>query len=158
VNHGSPHISHAAPPFRNANTKRLRKATRGKDVGPTRGFAASPGVGPSATVGTLRIGYPRVQASSQDNGSRLPAKGSSEAATCPHSSGSRSQLGAAPGPPRIPTAWAPAHDSGQLQGHHVSPRLGLPLPAWGSSGATTCPRGSAGCRQINKYPLTTRPS
>jgi hypothetical protein len=58
--------------------------------GPTRGFASSPEVGPEATVGTLRTGYPCVQASSQDNGSYLPAEGSSEAATCPRGSGSRS--------------------------------------------------------------------
>jgi hypothetical protein len=38
-------------------------------------------------VGTLRIGYPHVQALSQDNGSssRLPARGSFGAATCPGS-------------------------------------------------------------------------
>jgi hypothetical protein len=38
--------------------------------------------GPGATVGTLRTGYPCVQASSQDNGSRLLARGSSGATTC----------------------------------------------------------------------------
>jgi hypothetical protein len=147
----------------------------------------SPGLG---AVGTLRTGYPRVQASSQDNGSRLPAEGSSEvatcprgsgqlrgrhvsprlglslpaegssgAATCPHGSGScsrlwaalgtptcprgsgsRSQLGAAPGPPRVPAARAPVPGSGQLRRRHVSPWLGLPLPARGSFGAATCPR------------------
>jgi hypothetical protein len=31
---------------------------------------------------------------------------------------------------------------GQLRGRHVSPRLWLPLPARGSSGAATCPCGS----------------
>jgi hypothetical protein len=93
-------------------------------------------------VGTLRIGYPRVQASSQDNDSCLLAEGSSEAATCPHGPGSCSRL----------------------RGRHVSPRLGTaPGPprapaAWGSSRATTCHLGSAGCKQINKYPLATRPS
>jgi hypothetical protein len=34
------------------------------------------------SVGTLRTGYPHVQASSQDNGSRLPAGGSSGVAMC----------------------------------------------------------------------------
>jgi hypothetical protein len=29
---------------------------------------------------------------------------------------------------------------------------------WGSSGAATCYLGSVGCKQINKYPLATRPS
>jgi hypothetical protein len=56
-------------------------------------------------VGTLRTGYPHVQASNQYNGSRLPADGSSE-------------------PPRVPMARAPALGSGQLRGRHVSPRLG----------------------------------
>jgi hypothetical protein len=72
--------------------------------GPTRGFTSSPEVVPGATVGTLRTGYLHVQASSQDNGSRLPTDGSSEAATCSHGSGSRSSLGAAPGPPHVPAA------------------------------------------------------
>jgi hypothetical protein len=86
---------------------------QGKDVGPTRGFASSHEVGLGATVGTLRTGYPRVRASSQDNGSRLPAEGSSDATTCPHGSGSRSQLRAAPGPPRVPTARTPTLSSEQ---------------------------------------------
>jgi hypothetical protein len=46
-------------------------------------------VGPGATVGTLRTGYPHVQAPSQDNGSHLPARGSSKPIMCPHGSGSR---------------------------------------------------------------------
>jgi hypothetical protein len=46
-------------------------------------------VGPGATVGTLRTGYPRVQASSHDNGSRLSAQDSSKAAMCPCGPGSR---------------------------------------------------------------------
>jgi hypothetical protein len=121
-------------------------------------------------VGTLRTEYPHVQASSQDNGSRFPAESSSDATKCPRGSGSRSQLGAALGPPCVPAARAPAPGSGQLQGRHVFPRLGLPLPAqgsteaatcpvvWGSFGATTCYLGSVSCKQINKYPLATRPS
>jgi hypothetical protein len=52
-------------------------------------FAASPGVGPRATVGTLRTGYPHVQASSKDNSSCLPTRGSFGAATCLRGSGSR---------------------------------------------------------------------
>jgi hypothetical protein len=36
----------------------------------------------------------------------------------------------------LPPGW------GQLRGRHVSPWLRLPLPARGSTGATTCPRGS----------------
>jgi hypothetical protein len=76
----------------------------------------SPGLG---AVGTLRTGYPRVQASSQDNGSRLPAEGSSE-------------------------------------GRHVSPRLGLSLPAEGSSGAATCPHGSGSRSRLGAAPRTSR--
>jgi hypothetical protein len=97
-------------------------------------------VGPGATVGTLRTGYPYVQA--QDNGSRLPTEGSSEAVTCPRGSVSRSRLGAAPGMPHVLAARAPAPNSGQLRGRYVSPRLGLPFPARGSSRDATCPRGS----------------
>jgi hypothetical protein len=92
-----------------------------------------------AAIGTLSTGYPHAQASSQDNGTYLPAEGSSKAVTCPHGSGSRSQLEAALGPPRVPMARAPTPGSGQLRGHHVSPQLGLPLPAQGSSRAAMCP-------------------
>jgi hypothetical protein len=35
-------------------------------VGPTYEFVASPQVGLGATIGTLQIGYPYIQASSQD--------------------------------------------------------------------------------------------
>jgi hypothetical protein len=98
-------------------TYKTQKGCMGKDVGPTRGFVASPEVGPGATVGTLRTGYPRVQAPSQDKRQggracpcvprpRLPPLGSSGAAACPRNSGSR-------------------------------------LPARGRSGATTCPCGSS---------------
>jgi hypothetical protein len=75
-------------------------------------------------VGTLRTEYPHVQASSQDNGSRFPAESSSDVVKCPRGSGSRSQLGTAPGSPRVPTAWAPAPGSGQHRGRHVLRGLG----------------------------------
>jgi hypothetical protein len=123
-------------------TQRFRKAARGKNVGPTRGFATSLEVGPGATVGTLRTGYPRVQALSQGNGSRLPAKGSSEAVRCPCGSGSRSRLGAAPGPPRAPAArdstGATTCPSGsrQLRGRHVS--LGLQHSPSGAGQLRSC--------------------
>jgi hypothetical protein len=40
---------------------KVPKKQRGKrDVGPTRGFTASPKVDPGATVGTLQTRYPRV--------------------------------------------------------------------------------------------------
>jgi hypothetical protein len=72
---------------------------------------------------------PRVQASSQDNGSRLPDEGSSEAATCPHGLGSCSRLGAALGrhvPPRLR----------QVRGHHVS--FGLQHPPSGAGQHWSC--------------------
>jgi hypothetical protein len=108
--------------------------------------------GPGATVGTLRTGYPRVQASSQDNGSRLPAEGSSEASMCPRGSGSRSWLGAAPRPPRAPAA----RRSTEAVTCHVG--FSTHLLAQGNSGAATCHLGSVGCKQINKYLLATRSS
>jgi hypothetical protein len=54
-----------------------------------------------------------------------------------------SRLRAALEPPRVPMARAPAPSSGQLRGRRVSPRLGLPLPARGSSGAAACPAAQA---------------
>jgi hypothetical protein len=69
---------------------------------------------------------PRIQASCQDNGSSLPAGGSSEAAMCLRGSGSRSQLGVASGLPRAPTARGSSRaamcprSSGQLRGHQMS--------------------------------------
>jgi hypothetical protein len=35
-------------------------------IGPTCGFAASPEVGPGASIGTLKTGYPHTQALTQD--------------------------------------------------------------------------------------------
>jgi hypothetical protein len=112
------------------------------------------------SVGTLRTGYPRVQASSQDNGSRLPARGSSRAATCPRGSGSCLPLGAALGPPRVPVALAPAS---RLRTAPGPPRITwAPAPIFWLRAAPELPRvprmGSTGCKQINKYPLSTRPS
>jgi hypothetical protein len=115
-----------------------------------------------ATVVTMRTGYPHVQASSQDNGSRLPAGGSSGAATCPRSSGSGSLL--------------PAQDSSGAatcprgSGSHLLTRgsSGPPCGTWAPASiiwlmaAPELPRvlrmGSPGRKQINKYPLATRPS
>jgi hypothetical protein len=98
---------------------------------------------------------PRVQASSQDNGSRLPAKGSSEAVMCPRGSGSRSRLGAAPGPPRAPAAGDSTEaatcprGSGQLRGCHVS--LGLQHPPSGVGQLRSCHMSPGLCGlQANK--------
>jgi hypothetical protein len=47
-------------------TYKTQKGCTGNDAGPTCRFAASPEVGLGATVGTLKIGYPRIQAPSPD--------------------------------------------------------------------------------------------
>jgi hypothetical protein len=84
----------------------------------------------------------------------LPARGSSGVVACPRGSGFLSRLEAAPGPLRVPAAQAPAPAPGseQLRGHRVSPRLGLPLPARGSSGTTTCPLGSSSRSRLGEAP------
>jgi hypothetical protein len=89
-------------------------------------------VGLGASVDTLRTGYPRVQASSQDNGSCLPAGGSSGAATCP--SGSSFRL-LARGSSRAATCHLGSNT------HHL---------AHGSSGAATCPEDRFCRLQANK--------
>jgi hypothetical protein len=134
---------------------KTQKGCTGKGCWPTRGFVASPGVGLRATVGTLRTGYLRVQAPSQDNGSRLPARGSFEAAMSSRGSGSHSRLGAAPGPPRAPTAQGSTgsttcpSSSGQLRGHHVS--LGLQHPASSAGQLRSCHMSPGLCGlQANK--------
>jgi hypothetical protein len=58
---------------------KFRKAVQEKDVDPTHGFTASPGVGPGATVGTLQTGYPCIQALSQDEVQDVRSR----APTCP---------------------------------------------------------------------------
>jgi hypothetical protein len=122
-------------------TYKTQKGCMGKGCWPHPWVRSLSRDGPGATVGTLRTGYPRVQASSQDNGSSscLPERGNSGAVTCPRGSGS--QLGAAPGLPRTPTTPAPSFWL------RVAP------------GLTRVPRmSSTGYKQLNKYPLVTRPS
>jgi hypothetical protein len=75
------------------------------------------------SVDTLKIGYPAY---------KLQVKTTTPA----------SRLRTASRLPRVPAARAPTPSSGQLRGRHVSPRLGLPFLARGSSGDATCPRGS----------------
>jgi hypothetical protein len=73
---------------------------------------------------------------------------------------SASQFGAAPGPPRATMAPAPASRLG------VAPRplrvTWAPAPAFWFRAAPELPHvlrtGSACCKQLNKYPLATRPS
>jgi hypothetical protein len=124
---------------------------RGKDVGLTRGFAASPMVGPGATVGTLRTGYPCVQASSQDNDSRLLAGGSSGAATCPCGSDfrlpARDSSEAATCPPGSGSRFPARGSSVAATWHLGSSTHHL---AHGSSGAATCPEDGFCRPQANK--------
>jgi hypothetical protein len=70
---------------------KTQKGCMGKDVGPTREFAASPGVGPGATVGAPKTGYPHVQALSQDE------------RACP----------------RVPWLWLLSPGSGELQSRYM---------------------------------------
>jgi hypothetical protein len=121
---------------------RLIKVAWEKDVGPTHGFVASLGVGPGATIDTLRTGYPCVQASSQDNGSGscFPAGGSSGAATCPRGFGShlpgRGSSRAATCP-RGSGSCLSARGSSEAAACHLG--SSTHLQALGSSGAATCP-------------------
>jgi hypothetical protein len=169
-----PCIYRATPPLRNPNVQNSERLHE-KDVGPTRGFAASPGVGPGATVDTLKTRYPCVQALSQDERQdrrvcsrvpwlRLPHPGSGELRSClvPHGPGSRlldhgSSRAAmclmAPAP-----TTRPRGSSGTTKGP-----LGCSsrLLAQGNSGAALCPVGGLYEMQaikVNKYPLATRPS
>jgi hypothetical protein len=94
---------------------KIQESSTGKDVGPIRGFAATSGVGPGATVGTLSTGYPRIQALNQDEGQDVrshaltcplhwvmpPGTGSSGAATPPVVSAPTPWLRAALEPPRV---------------------------------------------------------
>jgi hypothetical protein len=91
-------------------------------------------------VGTQSTGYPRLQALSQDNGSRLPDRGSSGAATCPRISGSRlparGSFGAATCPRGSGSRLPARGSSGAATCHLASNTHHL---AHGSSGAATCP-------------------
>jgi hypothetical protein len=105
---------------------RFRKAAREKDIGPTRGFAASPRMGPEAIIGTLETGYPRIHALRQDEGQDVrshtptcpghrimpPGTGNSGAATPPMASAPEPWLRAAPKQPRVPWLKLPAMGSG----------------------------------------------
>jgi hypothetical protein len=94
----------------------------------------------NGSVGTLRTGYPRVQTSSQDNGSHLPARGSSRAVICPHGSGSslpaRDSFGAVTCPYGSSSRLSVRGSSGTATWHLGS---GTHHLAHGSSRAATCP-------------------
>jgi hypothetical protein len=94
---------------------KIQESSARKDVGPTRGFAATSEVGPGATVSTLPTGYPCIQALNQDKGQDMcphalmcplhrvmpPSTGSSGAATPPVVSAPAPWLRAALEPLRV---------------------------------------------------------
>jgi hypothetical protein len=105
-----------------------------KNAGPTRGFLASPGVGPGATVGTVKIGYPayKLQVKTKDkmgvharvshgSGSCLSAQESSGAATCPMNPARLSWLRAAPEPLRASWLQLPPPGPGAAPGPSRAP-------------------------------------
>jgi hypothetical protein len=135
-----------------------KKTAWEKRCWPHHGFATSPEVGPGATVGTLKARYPRVQVSGQDRKARHAnhtplrvvnlsmnrmAQASSGASTCPTDSAPAARPGAAPGPPCVLWPQLPLTSPGKLRSRHVSCGLSSRCPAWGSSGAATCPAASA---------------
>jgi hypothetical protein len=93
MNRGPPRICRTVSLLRNPNVQNIERLHK---IGcwPSHGFAASPGVGPGATVGTLNTGYPRVQAPSQDE--------RQDGRTCPH------------------ILWLPSPSTGLLQSRQVS--------------------------------------
>jgi hypothetical protein len=117
---------------------KIQKSIAGKDAGPTHGFTASHGVGPGATVDSLKAEYPHIQALSQDKGQ----DGRSFAPTCPVAPAPASWLRAAPEPPCVPWLQPPPPSSGQLRSCHMSRGSSSCLLAQCSSGAATCPMGA----------------
>jgi hypothetical protein len=111
-----------------------RKAVREKDVDPTRGFTASPEVGPGTTIGTPQTGYPYVQLQVKMKGKTCPharphvigiglchlGMGSSGAATSPVASASKPWLRAAQVPPHVSRHQVQSPGSRQLGCCHVS--------------------------------------
>jgi hypothetical protein len=122
-------------------TYKTQKGCTRKDAGPTRGFTTYPGVGLGATVGTLKIRYPRIQASSQRRKARrahmpacptapiswhraapeslVPHGDSSGISTCPMAPAPIFRHRTAPGLPRAPWPRLPSPSTGQLCGCHV---------------------------------------
>jgi hypothetical protein len=154
-------------------TYNAQKGCTGKDAGPTRRFTISPGVGPGATVGTLKTRYPHVQASNQDE--------RQDGCTCPHVSWlwlPPPRLRGAPEPPRAPWPRLLAQRSSGAATCFMA--LAPTTRPRGSFGTVTCPLGSSSrllaqgssraatslvgglnvtqAIKVNKYLLATRPS
>jgi hypothetical protein len=91
--------------------------------------------------------------------SRLLARGSSNAATCPMAPTPESRLGAAWVLPHVPWCQLLPPGTGQLSSHHVSRGSSSSLLAQGNSGAATCPIELYGLWdiEVNKYPPMTLP-
>jgi hypothetical protein len=120
---------------------KTQKGCTRNDVGPTRGFTASPEVGPRVTVGTLKTGYPRVQAPSQDE--------RQDGRTCPRvmwlPSPDTGQLWSR----YVPRGSSSRHQApGQLWDRHMPRDLGSRLLAQDSSEAATCPLSSSSSSRL----------
>jgi hypothetical protein len=92
--------------------------------------------------------------------SRLLARGSSGATTCPVALAPESRFGAARVLPRIPWRQLQPPSTGQLQSRHAFYGSGSHLLSQGSSGAATCPMELYGlwAIEVNKYPPVALPS
>jgi hypothetical protein len=91
-------------------------------------------MGLGATIGTLKTGYPRIQALSQGKKQGVYT----HAATQAVAPGLASLLRWAPGPSRALRLQLPLPSPGQLWGRHMSCSPSSRCPARGRSGATTC--------------------
>jgi hypothetical protein len=106
-------------------------------------------VGPGATFGTLRAGYPHVEAIRRARrvlahshmphgiGPRIPARGSLGATTRPVVAAPTSRLGAPQVPPRVLWRQLLPPGSGRLGYRHASHGASSCFPALCCSGATT---------------------
>jgi hypothetical protein len=123
VGHGPPRVQWQGRTVASRPPKyEIQKKLRGKMyVGPTYGFAASPKVGPGATVGTPRTRYLRVQALRRAR--RELVQSHRGARVLPH----------------IPWHQLPPPSFGRLGCHHTSHGASSCLSARGSSGAAMRP-------------------
>jgi hypothetical protein len=125
-------VTRAALPIQNNKVKKL-ETQHGKRYWPHPRVRSLSRVGLGATVGTLKTGYPHIQALSQDEGQ----DGRSFAPTCLMAPAPASWLKAAPEPPCATWLQLSPPSSGHLWSRHVSRGSSPHLQAQGSSGATS---------------------
>jgi hypothetical protein len=87
------------------------------------------------TIGTLKTGYPRIQALSQGKEQGVYTRAATQAVA----PGLAFLLRWPPGPPCALRLQLPLPSPGQLRGRHVPCGSSSRCPARGSSGAATCP-------------------